>query len=169
VTPSLNRWLAALAVLLLAVAALGAAVVVRTHQSRADAALRQERYGAVLAAAEAEATAFVNLRYDRARRTVGAVAAGATGDFRRHYDTSSRHVVRVLRTHRSLMSGRVVWAGVVAVDPRHATVIVATTGTVSNTRTHGHPVTRSFRLRLSLVHVRDRWLTSNVQFVGDGR
>jgi Mce-associated membrane protein len=169
VTSSLNRWLAALSVLLVVVAVLGAAVAWRTHQSRADAAVRQERYGAVLAAANAEATAFVNLRYDRARQTVRAVASGATGDFRRHYDDRSRHVVRVLRSHRSLMSGRVVWAGVADVDAQRATVIAATTGTVSNASTHGHGVTRNFRLRLSLVHVGGRWLTSNVQFVGVGR
>jgi Mce-associated membrane protein len=168
VTRSRNRWLAALAVLMLCAAVVGAAVVWRTHGSRADAAVRQERYGAVLAAADTEATAFVNLRYDRARQTVGAVAAGATGAFRRHYDTSSRHVVKVLRTHRSRMSGHVVWSGVVDVDARHATVITATTGSVSNTRTHGERVTRDFRLRLSLVHIDGRWLTSNVEFVGGG-
>ncbi len=161
-----NRWLAGLLVLLIVLASLGAALVSRTHQDRRDARVVQERYGAVLAAANAEATAFVNLRYDRAEQTVGAVAAGATGSFRRHYASASGQVIRVLQRHRSSMVGHVVWSGVVQLDPSHATVIAATTGTVSNDRTGGRPVDRSYRLRLSLVAEGGRWLTSNVQFVG---
>ena len=161
-----NRWLAALLVLLVVLAVLGGALVRRTHQDRRDARAAQERYAAVLAAANAEATAFVNLRYDRAEQTVGAVAAGATGSFRADYTSASGHVIRVLQRHQSSMLGHVVWSGVVQLDPSSATVIVATTGTVANDRTGGRPVNRSYRLRLSLVARDDRWLTSNVQFVG---
>jgi Mce-associated membrane protein len=64
------------------------------------------------------------------------------------------------------MSGRVIWSGVVDIDATHATVIAATSGTVSNTRTGGRPVDRHFRLRLELVNEGGRWLTSNLQFVG---
>lgn len=161
-----NRWLAMLVVLLALVAGLGAALTWRTHADRADAATREERYGAVLAAANAEATALVNLRYDRAEQTVAAVAAGATGTFRSRYATASGHVIRVLRSHRSSMEGHVVWAGVVQADATRATVIAATSGTVSNRRTRGTPVDRQYRLRLALVHEGGRWLTTDVQFVG---
>jgi Mce-associated membrane protein len=161
-----HRWLAVLLVALLALAALGGALAWRTHQDRHDAQVRQERYGAVLAAANAEAAAFVNLRFDDAEQTVGAVADGATGSFRSHYATKAGHVIRVLKRHRSSMEGRVVWSGVVQLDGTHATVIAATTGTVSNDRTGGSPVDRDYRLRLSLLHQDGRWLTTNVQFVG---
>lgn len=160
------RWLTALVVVLLLVTLVGGALVVRTHRDRADAATRQERYGEVLAAADREATAFVNLRYDRAEESVGAVAAGATGDFRDHYDARAGQVVRVLRAHRSTMTGRVVWSGVVAVSPDRATVIAATTGSVSNVSTDGRPEPRHFRLRVSLVREGGRWLASDVRFVG---
>jgi Mce-associated membrane protein len=166
---TVNRWLTALVVVLTLLAALGAALVWRTHGDRADAVVREQRYGDVLAAANAEATAFVNLRYDQASRSIDAVAAGATGDFRAHYVRSARHVVKVLRRHRSTMTGQVVWSGVVAVAPDRATVIAATTGTVSNTSTHGHEAPRHFRLRISLLHQGGRWLTSDIQFVGDSR
>jgi Mce-associated membrane protein len=166
---TVNRWLAALVVVLTLVALLGAALVGRTHGDRADALVREQRYGDVLAAADAEVTAFVNLRYDQASRSIDAVAAGATGDFRAHYVRSARHVVEVLRRHRSTMTGQVVWSGVVAVAPDRATVIAATTGTVSNTSTHGEQVPRHFRLRISLLHQDGRWLTSDIQFVGDAR
>jgi Mce-associated membrane protein len=60
-----------------------------------------------------------------------------------------------------------VWSGVVDVAPDRATVIVATSGTVSNRRTGGREVPRSYRLRLTLLRQGDRWLTSDIAFVGD--
>lgn len=164
-----NRWLTTLVVVLALAAALGAALSWRAHGDRADAATRQEQYGAVLAAADAEVTAFVNLRYDRAADSVDAVAAGATGDFRAHYARSAAHVIRVLRHSRSVMTGRVVWSGVSAIGPAQATAIVATSGTVSNVRTHGVRRAREFRFRVSLVREGGRWLTSDIGFVGEGR
>jgi len=161
-----NRRLTMLVVLLALAAGLGAALTWRTHGDRADAATRQERYGAVLAAADSEVTAFVNMRYDRAQQSVDAVAQGATGDFRDHYVRSAAHVIRILERHRSLMSGHVVWSGVSAISGDRATVIVATTGTVSNTRTQGSDEPRAFRFRVALVRVGDRWLTSDLEFVG---
>jgi Mce-associated membrane protein len=156
-----------LVVLLALAAGLGAALTWRTHGDRADAATRQERYGAVLAAADSEVTAFVNMRYDRASESVDAVAKGATGDFRDHYVRSAARVIRVLERNRSLMTGRVVWSGVSDLSGDRATVIVATTGTVSNTRTHGADEARAFRFRVALVREKGRWLTSDIEFVGD--
>ncbi len=164
-----NRWLTMLVVLLLVAVGLGAALVWRTHGDRADAATQQQRYGAVLAAADAEVTAFVNLRYDQAAESVDAVAHGATGEFRDHYARSARKVIRVLQRNRSLMTGRVVWSGVSAVSPDRATVIVATTGTVSNRRSDGAARPRDFRFRVSLQRLDGRWLTSDIEFVGDSR
>jgi Mce-associated membrane protein len=162
-----NRWLSLLVVVLALGAGLGAALSWRTHGDRADAAITQERYGAVLAAADAEVTAFVNLRYDRAPATVQLVANGATGAFRAHYARSAHRVIAVLRRNRSLMTGRVVWSGVSQVTRNRATVIVATTGTVDNVRTHGKPQVREFRFRVALVRQHGRWLTSDIEFVGD--
>ncbi|WP_331529218.1 hypothetical protein [Nocardioides sp.] len=154
-------------VVLFLAAVLGGALSWRTHGDRADAATRQHRYGAVLAAADTEVTAFVNLRYDRASASVDAVAAGATGSFRDRYVRSAARVIRVLEHNRSLMTGKVVWSGVSDVSRDRATVIVATTGTVSNTRTQGAREPRAFRFRVALLRVGDRWLTSDLEFVGD--
>ena len=101
----------------------------RTHDDRADARVRQERYGAVLAAADAEATAFVNLRHDQAAEGIRAVAAGATGDFKKHYVRSSRHLAATMQRQQSTLTGHVVSSGVTDVAPDRATVIVATSGT----------------------------------------
>jgi Mce-associated membrane protein len=164
-----NRWLTMLVVLLALAAGLGAALTWRTHGDRADAATRKARYGYVLTAAGTEVTAFVNMRYDHASESVDAVAAGASGDFRDHYVRSAGRVIRVLQRNRSTMTGRVVWSGVAAISPTRATVIVATTGTVANRRTQGAEQARDFRFRVSLVHQRGRWLTSDIEFVGDAR
>jgi Mce-associated membrane protein len=169
VVSTANRWLTMLVVLLALAAGLGAALTWRTQGDRANAATRQERYGEVLTAAGTEVTAFVNMRYDRATESVDAVAAGATGDFRAHYVRSAAQVIRILERHHSMMTGRVVWSGVSAISPTRATVIVATTGTVSNSRTRGAHEARNFRFRVTLAHERGRWLTSDIEFVGGAR
>lgn len=164
-TPA-TRWLTGLVIVLLLLALLGGALVWRTHGDRADARAGQERYGDVLAAADREVRAFVNLRFDDPD-SFSAVAAGATGAFRHRYLRSSSRVARVLRQHRSVSSGHVVWSGVSAVSPQRATVVAATTGTVSNDRSQGTPQQRDLRFRVTLVRAGDHWLTTNLQFVGD--
>ena len=125
----------------------------------------QQRYADILASASNEATAFVNIRYDDAQASIDAVLAGATGEFRDQYSTSTEGVIQVLSDNQSIMTGEVLWTGVVAQDPDSATVIVATTGTVQNKQTEDKPVARYFRLQLQLVAEKGRWLTSDLQFV----
>ena len=170
VTPGRSRSridlaLLVLVVLLLVAAVAGAALVWQTRQDRAEAATEQERYGAVLAAARAEAEAFINIRYDDAQASIDQVAEGATGEFREQYSSSSERVVEVLQQNESVMEGEVLYAGVVDVDQDSATVIAATTGTVANKQTDNQPVGRNFRLQLELVYEDGRWLTSDLQFV----
>ena len=151
---------------------LGCAVVfggVLVHQEREDrqrASAEQERYGDVLAAARKEIEAFVNIDYTDAQSSIDAVAAGATGDFAKQYDTSTKDVVKILTRAKSVMEGKVLWAGVVDVDSDSASVVVATTGTVANTSTENKPVARQFRIKVDLVREDDAWKTSNVEFVG---
>jgi Mce-associated membrane protein len=125
----------------------------------------QQRYADILDSASTEATAFVNIRYDDAQASIDAVMAGATGAFRDQYAKSTDGVIQVLTDNKSIMTGEVLWTGVVAQDPDSATVIVATSGTVQNKQTGDKPVARSFRLQLQLVSEKGRWLTSDLQFV----
>ena len=161
----LNIALAVLTLLVACAAAAGGVVSWRTHDDRSRDAAEQARYGDVLAAATAEAEAFINIRYDRARESIDEVAAGATGQFREQYASSTDGVIQVLEENRSVMEGEVLWAGVVDVDRDSATVIAATTGTVSNNKTDNEPVVRNFRLQLDLVLEGGRWLTRDLQFV----
>lgn len=161
-----NIALYASTLLLACACVVGGVKVVGTHGEEQRAAVDQERYGDVLAAATTESEAFINIRYDDAQSSIDKVAAGATGDFRKQYDTSTKGVLEVLKQSRSVMDGKVLWAGVVDVDKDSATVIAATAGTVANTQTGNKPVVRNFRLQLDLVYVDGAWLTSDLQFVG---
>jgi Mce-associated membrane protein len=125
----------------------------------------QQRYADIIESASKEATAFVNIRYDDAQASIDAVMAGATGDFRDQYAKSTDGVIQVLEQNKSVMSGEVLWTGVVAQDPDSATVIVATSGTVQNKQTGDKPVARYFRLQLQMVSEKGTWLTSDLQFV----
>lgn len=162
----INIALYAITLLLACACVVGAVKVVRTHHDEQVAVVDQERYGDVLAAATTEAEAFINIRYDDAQTSIDKVAAGATGDFRKQYDSSTKGVLDVLKQSRSVMDGKVIWAGVVDVDKDSATVIAATAGTVANTKTGNKPVVRNFRLQLDLVYEGGHWLTSDLQFVG---
>lgn len=153
------------ALLLACGCAFGGVLVVQEHRDRARAAVEQERYGDVLAAARREVEAFVNIDYRNAQRSIDAVAAGATGDFAKRYDSSTKGVLDVLRRNESVMDGKVLWAGVVDVDADSATVIAATEGTVANVSTRNKSVARNFRLKLDLERVGDQWKTSNLEFV----
>lgn len=143
----------------------GGVLVWQAREDRADATAEQERYGEVIAAARAEAEAFVNIRYDDAQASIDQVADGATGEFRARYTSSSDQVIEELQESRSVFEGEVLHAGVLHVDEDSATVIAATTGTMASRQTDNQPVRRDFRLRLELVHEDGRWLTSDLQSV----
>lgn len=155
-----------LALVLACACVFGGVLVVQQHRDEQRAAAEQERYGDVLGAARTEVTAFINIDYRNAQDSIDAVAAGATGDFKKQYDSSTDGVVKLLEREQSVMDGSVLWAGVVDVDADSATVLAATTGTVANRSTDNKKVARYFRLKLDLQKVGDRWLTSNLEFVG---
>lgn len=161
----LNIVLYVLALVVACACVVGGVVAWRTHGDRSSDAAEQERYGDVLASATAEAEAFINIRFDEAQESIDEVAAGATGDFREQYSSSTDGVIEVLQQNRSVMDGKVLWAGVVDIDNDSATVIAATTGTVSNKQSGNEPVVRNFRLQLDLVLEDGRWLTRDLQFV----
>ena len=161
----LNIALYVLALVVACACVVGGVVTWRTQDDRSRAAADQERYGDVLASATTEAEAFINIRYDEAQQSIDEVAAGATGEFREQYTSSADGVIEVLEENKSIMDGEVLWAGVVDVDNDSATVIAATTGTVSNKQTGNEPVVRNFRLQLDLVLEDGRWLTRDLQFV----
>ncbi|WP_395656486.1 hypothetical protein [Nocardioides sp.] len=162
----LDIGLYALALVLACACVFGGVLVWQQHSDDQQAQAEQERYGDVLAAARAEVEAFINIDYRDAQASIDAVAGGATGDFQKQYDSSTAGVVKLLEREKSVMDGKVLWAGVVDIDGDSATVLAATTGTVSNVSTKNEKVARYFRLKLDLTKVGDEWKTNNLEFVG---
>ena len=152
---------AALAVLAL----VGGVFAFRAHQVRADEARTGERYGAVQKAASDEVTALLNIDYRNPQDTIDKVKAGATPDFADQLDSATDGLVRLTTEAKSVMTAEVLWAGVVDVDPDSASVIVATTGTVTNTQTGEAAAARNFRIKVDLVRQHGHWLTSKLDFV----
>jgi Mce-associated membrane protein len=125
----------------------------------------QERTAAVIDAATKMANAFLNLDYEDVDASAEAVLSMATGAFRTQYQQSTEGLEKVAKRAKSVQTGEVVWAGVVAVDDDSATVIVASSGSVSNTTTKLKAVPRSYRLQLDLTLEDGQWLTRDLQFV----
>lgn len=150
--------------LLAVVCALGGVQVAQARDDRARADVQHARYADSLAAATAEAEAFVNLDHRTAEEDLARIAAGATGAFEQRYTEGVDALVRRLRRDRLVTEGKVLWAGVVHVDASGASVLVATTGTRSD-RTTTEPVARDLRLRMELVPVDGEWLTAGIEQV----
>ncbi len=125
----------------------------------------QERTAAVIDAATKMSNAFLNLDYQDVDASTEAVLSLATGQFRSQYQQSSEGLAKVATRAKSVQTGEVVWSGVVASDEDSATVIVASSGTVSNKTTEFKAVPRNYRLQLDLAYEDERWLTRDLQFV----
>ncbi len=161
-----------LALLLACLVVVGGVLSVRAHGERdggelsAPSVAEQERYGDALAAAAATATALVNIDYRDTQASFDAVAATATGTFLEQYRASSDSLVELVTEFESVMTGEVVTSAVSSLDDDGATVLVATTGDVSNAQTGGKPQLRNFRILVTLVRDDDAWLTDDLDFVG---
>jgi Mce-associated membrane protein len=125
-----------------------------------------ERYGQVMTAADATATAMVNIDYRDPRSTYQAVAATATGTFLQQYQKSYRALVKLVTQYKSVETGHVISTAVSSVDPDSATVLVSTTGRVQNVQSGTQQVVRNYRLVLDLQLVDGVWKTSDLEFSG---
>lgn len=156
------RWLAAtLAVLVLALLVTGGVLLPGWLDARAE----DERRRAVLRAATAEVVAFTTLDYRDLEPSIERVLEGATGEFEQQFESSRAQLEQLSRDNESVSEGRVLEAGVVSMDEDSATVIVVADSQVTNKSTE-QPQPRHYRLQLDLVLEGDRWLTSDLQFVG---
>lgn len=156
------RWLAAaLAVLVLALLVTGGVLLPGWLDARAE----DERRRAVLRAATAEVVAFTTLDYRDLEPSIERVLDGATGEFEEQFESSRAQLEQLSRDNESVSEGRVLKAGVVSMDEDSATVVVVADSQVTNKSTD-EPQPRHYRLQLDLVLEVDRWLTSDLQFVG---
>ena len=126
---------------------------------------QQERVAAQLAAASDMVTSFVNFDYKDADATIAAVKERSTGTFLEQYEKGAADLEKLATEAQSTMVARVVWAGLVAGDKDSATVIVATSGEVTNKTTKFKEEARNYRIQVELVLEDGAWLTSDLQYV----
>ena len=150
-----------LAVLLIALIAAGTYTGLEWNKARAE----QERRDDVLDAARAEALAFTTLDYKTVDADIATVLAGATGSFKNQFEASKGQVKELTTEAESVSRGKILEAGLVAADNDSATVILVADSTVTNVNSES-PQPRHYRIQMDLALVKDRWLTSDLQFVG---
>ena len=155
-------WVVALLGVVVLALVVGAAVLFPRWQ---DARAEQAGYDAALRAATAEVIAFTTLDYRNIDPSIDRVLAGATGDFKKQFEGSREQLVTLSKQNESVSEGRVLRAGVVSMDADSARVIVVADSSVTNVNApEAQP--RHYRLQLDLVRRGDRWLTSDLEFVG---
>lgn len=125
----------------------------------------QERVAAQIEAATDMVTAFVNFDHEDPDATIEEVRERSTGTFREQYDKGAADLKKLATEAQSTMVARVVWAGLVAGDGDSATVIVATSGNVTNKTTEFQEEARNYRIQVQLVREGDEWLANDLQYV----
>lgn len=125
----------------------------------------QKRVAAQLKAATTMVDAFVNFDYKDADKTIETVQSLSTGTFLEQYNKGAADLKKLATEAQSTMVAQVVWAGLVAGDKDSATVIIATSGKVTNKVTEFKEESRNYRIQVELVLDGDRWLTQDLQYV----
>ena len=156
----------ALLVLAVVLGLLSVFFATRAEPATEDAAAYSARHTAVDEAARREVLAFLTLDHRRMDRTVQRVLDGATGDFARQYSRGRAGLVASSRRSRAVSTGHVRRVGVSDRGADEAVALVAADAQVTNRSTGGQAQRRFFRLQLTLVRQDDRWLTSDLRFVG---
>jgi Mce-associated membrane protein len=146
--------------------AVAAVVLSATALSRLDLAQdRDDRREAVLAAARQASVNFTTLDYQHLDRDLGRVLADATGDFRKQFRSGTTQLTTLVTENKAVSRGEVLDVGLVSSDDDSARVLVVADSTVTNAA-ESTPQKRHYRMQLDLVRHGDRWLVSDLQFVG---
>jgi Mce-associated membrane protein len=120
---------------------------------------------AALAAARQTAVDFTTLDYRHGKADLQRVMDGATGDFKEEFGNGFDQLSQVINKNQAVSQGQVLEAGLVESDADSARVLVVADSTVSNKATPTGQ-RRHYRMQLELRREGDRWLTSNLEFVG---
>jgi Mce-associated membrane protein len=126
---------------------------------------REQRRTEVLQAARQAAVNFTTLDYRRLDRDLGRVLAGATGEFRSQFEAGTKDLSELVTANQAVSNGEVLEAGVVSDDADSARVLVVADSTVTNAA-ESEPQKRHYRLQLDLVRDGERWLVSDLKFIG---
>jgi Mce-associated membrane protein len=132
--------------------------------SRAETLSRQ--YDEVTEAAREQTEAFLAVDYRDMDPLIAKVLAGSTGSFEEQYSRAKVNLKASAQQARARSTGEVLHVGVGDIDDSNAVVFVAADSEVRNKSTKGKAQPRYYRLKLTMVRKGEKWLTSNLQFVG---
>ena len=129
------------------------------------ASARDDRRVEVLHTARQQAINFTTLDYRHLDVDLGRVLKGSTGDFRKQFQAGAKDLTTLFTTNKVVSTGEVLEAGLVSSDSDSARVLVVADSTVVNTASPKGDKRHS-RIQLDLVRHGDRWLVSDLTFVG---
>jgi Mce-associated membrane protein len=163
--PRSGRRLAVAALVLLCAAALAGVVLLgmRLQEQRGLDADRQ----AALQAARQQAVNLTSISHRTAPSDIDRILAGATGELEEQFRSERERLAQLLGTTRSSSEGTALGAGIVSLEGRSATVLVATDALVTTAETgESAPVRQRYRMSIDLRKVGERWLAERVLFAG---
>ena len=127
---------------------------------------RVQEYSDIRRAARAETLAFLTIDHTKMDEMTARVLDGATGDFEKQYRAALKSLKETTASQESFAKGRVQEVGLSEVDADSASVFVAAGSQVKNKGTKGKVENRSWRMKLTMVKEDNRWLVSQLEFVG---
>jgi Mce-associated membrane protein len=127
---------------------------------------RAQEYSDVTRAARSATLAFLTIDHTKMDELTARVLDSATGPFKKQYQTSLKSLKESAASQESFSTGRVDEIGLSEVDDDSASVFVAAGSKVKNKGTKGEVEDRSWRMKLTMVKEDDRWLVSQLEFVG---
>ena len=127
---------------------------------------RAREYSDISRSARSATLAFLTIDHTKMDVLTGRVLDSATGPFKKQYQSSLTSLKESAASQESFSTGRVDEVGLSEVDADSASVFVAAGSKVRNKGTKGEVEDRSWRIKLTMVKEDDRWLVSQLEFVG---
>ncbi len=127
---------------------------------------RADQFSEVSRSARSETLAFLEVDHRNMDELTQRVLDGSTGEFRKQYQSSLKSLKDAAVTQESISKGHVDEIALGEIDDDSATVFVAAGSKVQNKGTKGKVEDRSWRMKLTLAKVDNRWLISQLEFVG---
>jgi Mce-associated membrane protein len=127
---------------------------------------RAQEFSDIRRAAREETLAFLTIDHTKMDQLTEQVLDGATGSFKKQYQASLKSLKESATSQESYSKGSVSEVGLSEVDADSASVFVAAGSEVQNKGTKGKTENRSWRIKLTMAKEGDRWLVSQLEFVG---
>jgi Mce-associated membrane protein len=142
------------------------AVVLLALELREGRQLVDDR-SAAMSAARQVAEDVTSISHRDAGQGIERILGGATGELEAQFRSERERLAQLLGTTRSTSSGTVLGSGVVRLEDRSATVLVAADAVVTTAETgEDEPLLQRYRMSMDLRKVGDRWLVERILFAG---